>query len=143
MMSTGLFSINGILTFIAMNFYLVSDSWSRVAGVLATSFSIFLLSMILPKSNSNNVIERSGSLLVSKIHTQYHFLFQYDYSFVFSINPRLIFNKFLVDTGGMEQYSNPSCNNGTIYNFCMDYIVKVYFFFSFAIPLMCFIYKHI
>ena len=70
MMSTGLFSINGILTFIAMNFYLVSDSWSRVAGVLATSFSIFLLSVILPNSDINKVVEIIGPLHVS-IKIQY------------------------------------------------------------------------
>ena len=65
MMSTGLFSINGILTFIAMNFYLVSDAWSRVAGLLATSFSIFLLSVILPNSDRNKVVKIIGPLHVS------------------------------------------------------------------------------
>ena len=51
-MGTGLYSQNGILTNIALNFYLVNDAWSRVAGFVGTSFAILILSLILPNSST-------------------------------------------------------------------------------------------
>ena len=52
MMGSGIYSQNGILTYMATNFYLVGDAWSRVAGAVATSFAILILSVMLPYSNS-------------------------------------------------------------------------------------------
>ena len=64
-MSSGIYSENGILTFIGMNFYLVSDAWSKVAGVIATSFSIFLMSIILPNPTNTRMNEIANPLSVS------------------------------------------------------------------------------
>ena len=49
-MNSGMYSHNGILTYIAMNFYLVTDAWTVVAGLMATSFVTFILSILLPFS---------------------------------------------------------------------------------------------
>ena len=63
-MGSGVYSQNGILTFIAMNFYIVSDAWSRVAAIVATSFSIYLLSVMLPSSNNTKMNESDESFYV-------------------------------------------------------------------------------
>ena len=58
-MSSGVYSQNGILTYIGMNFYLVSDTWSRVAGIVATSVATLILSILLPFSNNEEINENS------------------------------------------------------------------------------------
>ena len=55
MMSSGLYSQNGILAYMAMNLYLVSDAWSQVAAMLAVAFTSFILSIILPNSKNGLV----------------------------------------------------------------------------------------
>ena len=67
-MSSGIYSENGILTFIGMNYYLVSDAWSKIAGLLATSFSIFLMSLILPNPINTRMKEMGNCLFVSKFN---------------------------------------------------------------------------
>lgn len=52
MMSSGLYSQNGILAYMAMNLYLVSDAWSQVAAIIAVAFTSFILSIILPNSKN-------------------------------------------------------------------------------------------
>ena len=64
-MSSGIYSENGILTFIGMNFYLVSDAWSKVAGFIATSFSIFWVSLILPNPINTRMKGTGNRLFVS------------------------------------------------------------------------------
>ena len=60
-MNSGMYSQNGILTYIAMNFYLVTDAWALVLGVIATSFVTFVLSILLPFSGIIGNEENSQS----------------------------------------------------------------------------------
>ena len=55
MMSSGLYSQNGILAYMAMNLYLVSDAWSQVAAIIAVAFTSFILSIILPNSKDTSM----------------------------------------------------------------------------------------
>ena len=58
-----MYSQNGILSYIAMNFFLVTDAWALVSGLLAISVMTFVLSVLLPYSShvkvdeNNNMIE--------------------------------------------------------------------------------------
>ena len=72
MMSSGLYSQNGILAYMAMNMYLVSDAWSQVAAILAVAFTSFILSIILPNSKNtlmddNLMSEQNGIQETAKL----------------------------------------------------------------------------
>ena len=72
MMSSGLYSQNGILAYMAMNLYLVSDAWSQVAAIISVAFTSFILSIILPNSKNalmdNNLMsEQNGIHEVAKL----------------------------------------------------------------------------
>ena len=66
MMSSGLYSQNGILAYMAMNLYLVSDAWSQVAAIIAVAFTSFILSIILPNSKNafmdNNLMSEQNDI---------------------------------------------------------------------------------
>ena len=59
LMSTGVYSQNGILTFIALNFYIVVNVWSKIAGTLAVSLSTLFLGIMIPSSNANQMQENT------------------------------------------------------------------------------------
>ena len=59
LMSSGVYSQNGILTFIALNFYIVVNVWSKIAGTLAVSLSTLFLGIMVPSSNANNIQENT------------------------------------------------------------------------------------
>ena len=66
MISSGLYSQNGILAYMAMNLYLVSDAWSQVAAIIAVAFTSFILSIILPNSKNafmdNNLMSEQNDI---------------------------------------------------------------------------------
>ena len=77
MMSSGLYAQNGILTYVAMNFLLVSDAWSRVSGIIAVSFASFVFCTIVPyptndnvKIEENNVFKYSNTLVTETIEVR-------------------------------------------------------------------------
>ena len=59
LMSSGVYSQNGILTFIALNFYIVVNVWSKIAGTLAVSLSTLFLGIMIPSSNANHIQENT------------------------------------------------------------------------------------
>ena len=59
LMSSGVYSQNGILTFIALNFYIVVNVWSKIAGTLAVSLSTLFLGIMIPSPMANQMQENT------------------------------------------------------------------------------------
>ena len=65
-----MYSQNGILSYIAMNFFLVTDAWALVSGLLAISVMTFVLSVLLPYSSHVKVAENNNMIEAFLVNIQ-------------------------------------------------------------------------